>query len=140
MELPNSRSIANRSVGLLMPRRWVSRSRWRPSSAYPPKKLLAAAEGACSRTAPNDSVSVTGPGTYPSAHSNSMRSRREPAEIQPTGSPCRRTSSRSGIRVPLAISLVAEVERDAERDAERLQRAQEAGDVHRAPAGLQPVE
>lgn len=27
IELPNSRSIAYRSVGLLMPRRWVSRSR-----------------------------------------------------------------------------------------------------------------
>ena len=67
IELPNSRSIAYRSAGFLMPRRWVSRSRWRPSSAYPPKKLLAAGDGAFSRTDPNDSVSVTGPGVYPSS-------------------------------------------------------------------------
>src|SRR5271170_6388781 len=58
IELPNSRSIAYRSAGLLMPRRWVSRSRWRPSSAYPPKRLLAAGDGAFGRTDPNDSVSA----------------------------------------------------------------------------------
>ena len=55
IELPNSRSIAYRSAGFLMPRRWVSRSRWRPSSAYPPKRLLAAGDGAFSRTDPNNS-------------------------------------------------------------------------------------
>jgi hypothetical protein len=35
------------------------------SSAYPRKKLLAAADGAFDRTDLNDSVSVTGPGVYP---------------------------------------------------------------------------
>src|SRR5580692_5050521 len=123
-----------------MPRRWVSRSRWRPSSAYPPKKLLAAADGAFDRTDPNDSVRVTGPAVYPSSHSNSIRSRREPRVIHPTCSPCRLTSSRSVIRAPLPPIRPAVVERDAESDAERLQRAQQPGDVHRAPPCLQPVE
>jgi hypothetical protein len=110
IELPNSRSIAYRSVGLLMPRRWVSCSRWRPSCAYPPKKLLAALGGAFSRTDPNDSVSVTGPGVYPSPHSNSMRSRRDPRVIHPICAPCRRTSSLSAIRAAIPGGRVTSIE------------------------------
>jgi hypothetical protein len=44
--------------------------------------------GAFNLTDPNDSVSVTVPGLYPSTHSNSIRSRREPRVIQPTRSSC----------------------------------------------------
>src|ERR1700730_15319695 len=123
-----------------MPRRWVSCSRGRASRAYPPRKLLAEAAGAFDRTDPNDSVSVTGPGVYPPTHSNSMRSRRDPRAIHPTGWPCKRTSSRSAIRAALVVGWHLGIKSDAERDAERLQRAQQPGDVERAPPGLQAIE
>src|SRR5580698_6674939 len=122
-----------------MPRRTVSRSRCLPSSAYPPKKLLAASDGAFSRTSPNDSVSVTDPGMYSSVHSNSMRSRREPRLIEPICSPCRCTSSLSATSA-IPVGRFTGIECHAESDAKRFQRAQQTGDVHRAPAGLQPVE
>lgn len=49
------------------------------------------------------------------------------------------TSSRSAIGAVPGGRFTG-IECHAQSDAERFQRAQQTGDVHRAPAGFQPVE